>query len=41
MKDFKIFCESDLYCIRNSHVHLVKSSTIVKKYRAPECVGAL
>ncbi|KAL5770572.1 hypothetical protein ACOSP7_014726 [Xanthoceras sorbifolium] len=27
-----------LCCIRNIHVHLVKSSTMVRKNRAPECV---
>ena len=40
-EDFKIFCVSDLCCIRNSHVHLVKSSIIVRKKCAPECVGVL
>ena len=41
IKDFKICCVSDLYCIRNIHVHLVKSSTMVRKKRALECVGTL
>lgn len=40
-KDCKIVWVFDLKCIRNTHVHLVKSSTIVRKKRAPKCVGIL